>query len=394
MVLTIFASQNDSRDKTMFNQTQIHNFNAGPSALAPSVRTELSQAIHSIGGGPGILELSHRSQAFDRIIDDARHQISRLYEVPDSHEVLFFQSGASLQFAMVPYNLGTFGGYVTTGEWSRRALAEAHLIKIREQEAPVELYSEEANGFCAVPSQIKMTNYSTSPQLNYIHLTSNNTIYGTQYHKLPSLLGLNGRELPHDGFVIDASSDLFSKKIDWSKVSILYGGAQKNAGPSGVTLVIARKEISRSAARHPFCPKILAYRTHAEKGSLYHTPNTLGIFAIGAVARWLNQQGGLTFIAEKSLKRAQLIYQIIDDSDLYQGHADSASRSLMNLTFRTTIKEAESDLLEQAKLLNIYGLKGHRSVGGLRASLYNAVSDNSIKVLADLLSKTAKKFGA
>lgn len=379
----------------MLNKTRIHNFNAGPSALPPNVRREILKAIDSIEAGPGILELSHRSQAFDTIITEARKQIELLYEVPDSHEVLFLQGGASLQFAMVPYNLGTKGAYLTTGEWSRRALAEANLLKLNMQEAPIELHSEEKRGFCAVPHHIDMSDHSSDlADLSYIHLTSNNTIYGTQYSKLPTLLKKDGQTLSCNNFVIDASSDLFSRKVDWSKVGLLYGGAQKNAGPSGVTLVIARKEILRSEAIHPFCPKILAYRTHAEKDSLYHTPNTLGIFAVGAVASWLNQQGGLSFIADRTVERANIIYEIIDRSELYQGHANQSSRSLMNITFRTNVKVAEEYLLEQAKELNIYGLKGHRSVGGLRASLYNAVSDESIEVLADLLDKTARKFGA
>ncbi len=385
----------------MLKQNQIHNFNAGPSALTPDIRAKISTAIESIDGGPGILELSHRSKTFDQIIEQAKQHIECLYELPSTHEVLFLQGGASLQFAMLPYNLGTRGGFVTTGEWSRRAFAEACLLQTNEAQAPLEIHSEEAQGFCAVPKKVQIDlainkhhDSDSVSKLDYLHVTSNNTIFGTQYNELPILVNQADEAQINPGFVIDASSDLFSKKVDWSKVDLLYGGAQKNAGPAGVTIVIGRRSILRSVPQHPFCPKILAYQTHAEKGSLYHTPNTLGIYAVGAVAEWLCLEGGLDMIAERSHTRAQKIYDIIDHYSLYEGHAQKDSRSLMNLTFRTTIPEAEQDLLVQAQELNIYGLKGHRSVGGLRASLYNAVADESIDILADLLTKTAQKFGA
>ena len=369
----------DSRDL-------LHNYNAGPSALPSEVKVKVVEAIEGIDGGPGILELSHRSASFDRVIDGAREVIRRLYRLPETHEVLFLQGGASLQFAMIALNLGTRGGFLTTGEWSRRALAEARKVAEDKADKPVELYSCEPL-FTDVPTQLRPQDRD-GQALDYIHLTSNNTIYGTQYKALPQRA--DGKEsLPP--FIVDASSDIFSREIDWSKVDLLYAGAQKNAGPSGVTIVIGRRELLRSPPRSARCPKILSYQTHAEKGSLYHTPNTLGIFAVAEVGRWVEARGGIEVMQRRSNERSQKLYQIIDKHEVYRGHASAEARSKMNVTFTVAEPRIESKLLQRASELNMWGLKGHRSVGGLRASLYNAVSDTSVELLCRLLENIARE---
>ena len=376
------------------SEDHIDNFNPGPAALPPEVITAIQDALIGIEGGPGILELSHRSAAFDNIIQRARTQISDLYHLPDSHEVLFLQGGASLQFAMLAMNLGVRGGFITTGEWSRRALAEARTLSSARDESPVELWSGEAEAFREIPRSPISLNPVDS-MLDYIHMTSNNTIYGTQYHDLPEITVLSegNAQAVDTPLIIDASSDIFSRPLDWSRIGLLYAGAQKNAGPSGVTLVIGRKDWLRADPIFDHCPKILRYRTHAEKGSLYHTPNTLGIFAVGEVAKWVAQRGGVEAMQSRSQKRAQDLYQVIDAyPDVYQGHADVSARSLMNITFRGTRNEIEQTLLSRAQDAHMVGLKGHRSVGGLRASLYNAVSDKSVSRLVNLVDDVGRQY--
>ena len=352
------------------------------------MRESIKRAIDGLEGGPGILEMSHRSSQFDQVINEASAAIRRVYELPETHEILFLQGGASLQFAMIPFNLGTHGGYLTTGEWSERALEEAKGLVHDTKAQPLELTSA-APHFDHTPRHIPQMGREVL-SLDYLHLTSNNTIYGTQYHELPLIEGLS-REERTPGFVVDASSDIFSRPIDWSRVDLLYAGAQKNAGPSGVSLVIAHKEITRRPPKHPFCPKILAYQTHAEKGSLYHTPNTLGVYAVGEVAKWVESMGGVKLMSERAQKRSNRIYDLIDRYDLYRGHAHHGSRSMMNITFHVTDPKAESRLLELASQRSMWGLRGHRSVGGLRASLYNAVPDVSIDRLCELLEEVGEE---
>jgi phosphoserine aminotransferase len=375
-------------------EDQYHNFNAGPAALPPKVISAVQIALTGIEGGPGILELSHRSSAFDRVINQAREQITQLYKLPESHEVLFLQGGASLQFAMLAMNLGVRGGFITTGEWSRRALAESRTLATAGSEVPVELWSSEERGFRDVP-QASISLSSDDVDLNYVHLTSNNTIFGTQYASLPTLdapeeHSVQGSDIP---LIIDASSDIFSRPLDWSRIGLLYAGAQKNAGPSGVTLVIGRRDWLRADPVFNHCPKILRYRTHAEKNSLYHTPNTLGIFTVGEVAKWVAEHGGVEAMRSRSQTRANKLYQVIDAyPDVFTGHASVNARSLMNITFRGANDEIEQTLLNRAQAANMIGLKGHRSVGGLRASLYNAVSDESVSRLVSLVDEVGRQY--
>ena len=370
------------------SQRELHNFNAGPSTLPREVRERIKSVIDRFEGGPGILELSHRSPAFDRVVEEAKEAIRRVYQLPDTHEVLFLQGGASTQFAMVPFNLGVRGGFLTTGVWSQRALSEARCLTKSDGEGPVELLSA-APKFDHVFGEVSLPKDAVD-RLDYIHLTSNNTIYGTQYQGLPTL-SPQVEQLRQVGFVIDASSDIFSKAINWSQVDLMYAGAQKNAGPAGVTIVIGRKEVTRATPKHAYCPKIMAYRTHAERGSLYHTPNTLGIFAVGEVAKWVESLGGVEAMSDRAERRSSRVYEIIDHYNLYQGHARGDSRSRMNITFNTTSSEHETLLLERAAQRSMCGLKGHRSVGGLRVSLYNAVSDSSVDQLCELLEELGEE---
>lgn len=353
-----------------------HNFNAGPAALPRSVIEQAAADLPDHDGvGISILEMSHRSKAFQAVIDDARATLTRLYALPESHEVLFLQGGASLQFAMVPMNLGSGGAYVNTGVWSKKALAEARVIGDAH-----EVWSSADAGFTSVPGpDVKLEVPEDAP---YLHYTSNNTIYGTQYHHVPDV------NVP---LVCDMSSDFLSRPIDVRPFDLIYAGAQKNAGPSGVTVLIGNKSITRGFRGGDGVPKILRYVTHAEKGSLFHTPNTFGIYLIGLVARWVEAQGGLAGVAAINARKAGRLYGAIDSrDDVFSGHAERDSRSHMNVTFRTREDAQTQAFLDAATRQDMVGLKGHRSVGGLRASIYNAVPEASV----ELLSRMVEDFQA
>jgi phosphoserine aminotransferase len=353
-----------------------HNFNAGPAALPLAVLESVqSELVDYQGLGLSVMEMSHRSAEYGAIIDDARATITRLYAVPATHEVLFLQGGASLQFAMVPYNLGSGGAFINTGTWTSRALAEAGRIGPAS-----EIWSSKADGFRAVPGADQtLTVPDGTP---YVHYASNNTIYGTQYQHLPTVQTAAGAPVPR---VCDMSSDFLSRPIDISAFDVIFAGAQKNAGPSGVCVVIIKKSISRSFHGAPSTPIILRYQTQAEKGSMYNTPNTFGIYVLGKVAHWVEDQGGLTAIHQTNLSKANALYAAIDAHPLAKGHAETASRSLMNVTFNLQTPEQEKALLAQASAAGIIGLKGHRSVGGLRASIYNAVPRAAVDAVIELL---------
>ena len=346
-----------------------HNFNAGPAALPLPVLQQVQRhLVDHRGLGLSVMEMSHRSPEFGEICDHARRSLAALYDLPDSHEVLFLQGGASLQFAMVPLNLGT-GAYVNTGTWSTKALEEARTVGDAH-----ELWTDKEGGFRAVPQPGHA--FELPKDARYLHYTSNNTIYGTQFHHLPEVQG---------PVVCDMSSDFLSRPVDVSRYDLIYAGAQKNAGPSGVTVLLIRKTISRTFEGDPKTPVILRYRTQAEKGSLYNTPNSFGIYVLGLVAEWVRGQGGLADMAHRNAERAARLYAAIDEDPRLTGHADPASRSHMNVTFRMETPVAEAAFLEAAGSKGFIGLKGHRSVGGLRASIYNAVPDASVDALIELL---------
>lgn len=356
---------------------RVHNFNAGPAALPLSVlKSVQSELVDYQGHGLSVMEMSHRSAAFDGIIDAARATLTRLYAIPDTHEVLFLQGGASLQFAMVPMNLGGGGAFLNTGTWTSRALAEAG----RVGEA-YEIWSSKDAGFTHVPQPD--TTLVAPDAARYLHYCSNNTIFGTQYHHRPVAKTASGRPLP---LVCDMSSDFLSRPVDVGAFDIIFAGAQKNAGPSGVCVVIIKKSISRDFQGANSTPIILRYQTQAEKGSMYNTPNTFGIYVLGEVARWVEAQGGLTAVQATNATKAKALYDAIDAHPLATGHATADSRSQMNVTFRLQDAEQEKALLSIASDAGVIGLKGHRSVGGLRASLYNAVSLASVTTVVGLLN--------
>lgn len=336
---------------------RIYNFSAGPAVLPERVLRKTQEALWNLGGsGIGIMEHSHRSPEFSAVIQEAEATCRALLAIPDNYRVLFLQGGASSQFFMIPMNLlaaGQTADYLNTGTWSKKAIKEAQRFGKVHVAA-----SSEDDGFRYIPSQ---ASYSQSPV--YAHFTSNNTIYGTEFAKEPDVPA--GVPL-----LCDASSDIFSRPIDIGKYALVYAGAQKNLGPAGVTLVIIRDDLVEQGNRD--LPTMLQYRTHADSGSLFNTPPVLGIYVIGEVLAWIRDFGGLEAMAEHNRAKAKVIYDFLDESKLFRGTARADSRSLMNICFRATSEELEAKFLAEAKARGFSGLKGHRSVGGMRASVYNA----------------------
>ncbi|MEZ4470786.1 MAG: 3-phosphoserine/phosphohydroxythreonine transaminase [bacterium] len=349
-----------------------HVFNAGPGALPRAVLEEVQRdLVDWQGRGLSIMEMSHRSSTYEAIIAEARQTIAALYGLPADWDVVFLQGGASLQFAMVPMNLGSGGAYLNTGTWATNALAEARRVG-----SAVELWSSEATGFDRVPAPEEVP--ATPDDAPYLHYTSNNTIYGTQYHHVPSSTA---------PLVCDMSSDFLSRPVDVSPYRLIYAGAQKNAGPSGVTIVLGPKSVLHSYTGAASVPVILRYATHAKKDSMYNTPNTFGIYVVGLVARWVRDAGGLEAMAARNQAKADALYAALDAHPCVRGHARPESRSLMNVTFRLQSEAQEAAFLARATERGMMGLKGHRSVGGLRASIYNAVEPASVDALVALLAE-------
>lgn len=359
---------------------RLFNFSPGPAVLPEPVLEEAREALWSLrGSGIGVLEHSHRGPVFDAVREETEAAVRRLGNLGDDHAVLFLQGGASLQFAMLPANLlpaDATADYVVTGSWSKKAVKEAKLYGA----VHVAASSEEAD-FTRIPSP-EETRHSERPV--YGHFTSNNTIFGTQWRAEP--------ELPEGAFLAcDGSSDVFSKPIDLSRYGVYYAGAQKNLGPSGVTLVVVRRDLLERSARE--LPSMLRYDVHAEADSCYNTPNTFGIYLMGRVMAWIESQGGLEAIGRRNEEKAGLLYHVLDAHDFYTPTAEAGSRSHMNVTFRAPRPELDAELIETARQEGLDGLKGHRSVGGMRASLYNAFPPEGVEALAQLLKDFAAKHG-
>jgi phosphoserine aminotransferase len=358
---------------------RIFNFSSGPAVLPTPVLEEAQRDLLALPGvGMSVLEISHRSKAFDAIIEAAEADIRELAGVPSDYRVLFLQGGASLQFSMVPMNLLPAGGtadYLVTGVWSQKAVKEAKRHGTVHVAA-----STEAGKFTRVPGQGEI---ALSGKGAYVHMTSNNTIYGTQWHTLPDAGGAP--------LVSDASSDIFSRPIDIAKYGVVFAGAQKNLGPSGVTLVIIRDDL---VARSPATlPTMLSYAVHAENKSLYNTPPTFGIYILGLVAKWLKREGGLAAIEVVNARKAAKLYAEIDRTGFYRGHAEKDSRSLMNVTFRLPSEELEKQFVKDSTAAGLDGLKGHRSVGGLRASIYNAFPEAGVDALVEFMREFERTRG-
>ncbi|WP_411345757.1 3-phosphoserine/phosphohydroxythreonine transaminase [Paenibacillus sp. WLX1005] len=351
-----------------------YNFNAGPAALPLEVLERAQkQFVDYEGTGMSIMEMSHRGAVYEGVHNEAEQRLLSLFGNPKGYKVLFLQGGASTQFAMLPMNLlteGKVGSYVDTGSWAGKAISEAKLIG----ETHVVASSKAAN-YMSVPD---FDTFDIPANAAYVHLTSNETIGGVQFYEFP-----NTGDVP---LIVDMSSDILSRPLDISQFGMIYAGAQKNLGPSGVTVVIAREELINESPSN--IPTIFRYSTHASNGSLYNTPPSFAIYMVNEVLKWIEEKGGLEGIARLNEQKATLIYDAIDNSNgFYKGAADFSSRSLMNVTFRLQTEELEKAFVKASEEAGMIGLKGHRSVGGLRASIYNAVPYESCQALVDLMKK-------
>jgi phosphoserine aminotransferase len=350
---------------------RVFNFGAGPATIPLEVLEEAQENLVDYKGeGMSIMEASHRSKMFDDVHMEALALIRKLYLVPEDFEILFMQGGASMQFALVPLNLAKDGiaQYINSGVWSQKAIKEAEILKIN--------YEVLKSSYEHIPKNLNLND-----KADYVHITSNNTIYGTQYKEFPKT------KAP---LVIDASSDIFSYEVDWSKIDLMYAGAQKNAGPSGVTIVIIKKDLlSRSSEN---TPSMFRYKTYADNNSLYNTPPTFGIYMLNLTMKWIKKQGGIKSLQKANEKKAKLIYDAIDNSEgFYIGYAKKDSRSLMNISFNIRDTKLESEFIDFATKSGLIGLKGHRSVGGIRASIYNAMSFEGVQTLVEFMEKFASE---
>jgi phosphoserine aminotransferase len=366
-------------------ENRIYNFSAGPAVLPEEVLLEAQKDLFALPGvGMSILEISHRSKTYDAIHQEAKEGLKQLLDIPDDYAILFLQGGASLQFSMVPLNLmppKNKADYILTGSWSKKAMKEAKRVGTVNIAATTEEGEGDKKYFKRIPKQNEL---KLDRDAAYVHFTSNNTIFGTQWQTEP--------EVGNVPLVCDSSSDILHKKIDVRKYGLIYAGAQKNMGPSGVTLVIIRKDLLERS--QDSLHTMLNYKIHAENDSLYNTPNTFGIYIIKLVTKWLLGLGGLDEMYKINKKKAQLLYDCIDQSGgFYKGHAEKDSRSLMNITFNLATEELEKKLIDEATKAGFSGLKGHRSVGGLRASIYNAFPVKGVEALVDFMKDFQKRNG-
>ena len=357
---------------------RIYNFNAGPAALPQSVLEQVrDDLLNYKGEGLSVMEMSHRSKTFDGIIKDAEQLMKEVMHIPDGYKVLFMQGGATLQFAAVPLNLladGRNADYINTGAWSKKAIAEAKKL---DKQVNVIATSEDEN-FSYIPDS-----FSITPDAAYLHITSNNTIFGTQFHTFPE-----SGSVP---LIADMSSDINCRRIDVSKFALIYAGAQKNMGPSGVTIVIIREDLLERSPDN--IPTMTSYKIIGGKDSLYNTPPTFGIYIIKLVLEWIQNMGGLEKLEAVNQQKAKLLYDAIDKSDFYKGTVRPDSRSIMNVPFRLPSEDLEKQFVAEALDNGMLGLKGHRSVGGIRASIYNAVPLKAVETLVQFMEDFEKKNG-
>lgn len=358
---------------------RIYNFNAGPAALPLSVLEEIKDSfINFNGSGMSIIEVSHRSKWFDKVINDAVERTKRLLKLDKNYHVLFIQGGASMQFCMIPMNFlhdGKSANYVDTGTWSTKAIKEA---RIQSKQITIAASSED-KGFSYIPQNVKFSNNAV-----YAHITSNNTIKGTQWRTFPDAHGVP--------LVADMSSDIMSRPLDMEQFGLIYAGAQKNIGPAGVCMVIIRDDMLNMVPDG--LPSMLKYTTYASKNSMYNTPPCFAIYTIQLVMKWLEETiGGLEKMEEINLKKAKVLYNCLDSSGFYKGTAEPDSRSIMNVTFRLPNEELEKRFIQEALENGLGGLKGHRSVGGCRASIYNPTSLEAVEALTDFMKNFEQKNG-
>jgi phosphoserine aminotransferase len=360
--------------------TRIFNFGAGPGVLPEPVLEEAQKDLFALPGvGMSVMEISHRSKTFDEIIQGCEADIRKLANISSDYHVLFLQGGASLQFSMVPMNLLPPGGkadYIVTGSWSKKAVKEAQKFGTVQIAG-----SSESENFTRTPEPSELR---LEPGAAYVHFTSNETIHGVEWAREPEAGGVP--------LVCDASSDIFSRPIDVSKYALIYAGAQKNLGPSGVTLLILRNDLLQRVPKN--LPTMLDYKVQAEDKSLYNTPPVFGIYIMRLVMKWLLDQGGLEAMGRRNAEKAKILYGAIDASGgYYRPHAKPASRSNMNVTFRLPSEDLEKKFLAEAKAGKLDGLKGHRSVGGIRASIYNAFPRAGIEALVSFMKDFQRQNG-
>ncbi len=363
----------------MTTMTRVYNFSAGPAVLPLPVLEEAQRDLVALPGvGMSVMEISHRSKTFEDLLGAAIENIRALANIPSNYRILMLQGGASLQFSMVPMNLlaaGAVADYIDTGSWAVKAIEEANKVGKVNVAA-----TTKGDKYTRIPGQgeLKLT-----PGAAYVHITTNNTIEGTEWKSAPDV-----GSVP---LVADASSDMFHAPIDVEKHALIYAGAQKNLGPSGVTLVIIREDLL--ARSTDALPTMLNYKVQAENNSLYNTPNTFGIYILGLTMKWLRSLGGLAGIAKINERKAGKLYGEIDRSGFYRGTAQKESRSVMNVTFRLATEDLEKMFVKESTAAGLDGLKGHRSVGGMRASIYNAFPEEGVDALVDFMKEFERKKG-
>ena len=351
--------------------SRVYNFSAGPAVLPEEVLKEAAaEMLDYKGCGMSVMEMSHRSQVFDDIIKEAEQDLRDLMHIPDNYKVLFLQGGASQQFAMIPMNLmkNKVADYIVTGQWAKKAYQEAQKYgKVNK------IATSEDKTFSYIPD---CSDLPVSPDADYVYICENNTIYGTKFKTLPNTKGKT--------LVADVSSCFLSEPVDVTKYGIIYGGVQKNIGPAGMVISIIREDLITDEVLEG-TPTMLKFKTHADAGSLYNTPNCYCIYMCGKVFKWLKKMGGLEVMKERNEKKAKLLYDYLDSSKLFKGTVEKDSRSLMNVPFVTGDKDLDAKFVKEAKAAGLENLKGHRTVGGMRASIYNAMPIEGVEKLVEFM---------
>ncbi len=353
--------------------SRVYNFSAGPAVLPEEVLKEAADEMLDYRGcGMSVMEMSHRSKVYDTIIKEAEADLRELMNIPDNYKVLFLQGGASQQFAAIPMNLmkNKKAGYILTGQWAKKAFQEGKIYG-----EAIELASSADETFSYIPD---CSNLDIPADLDYVYICENNTIYGTKYHTLPDTKGID--------LVADVSSCFLSEPVDVTKYGVIYGGVQKNIGPAGVVIVIIREDLIRDDVL-PGTPTMLKYKTQADNDSLYNTPPCYGIYICGKVFKWIKKMGGLSAMKEHNEKKAKILYDFLDQSKMFKGTVRKEDRSLMNVPFVTGNEELDAKFVAESKAAGFENLKGHRTVGGMRASIYNAMPIEGVEKLVAFMKK-------
>lgn len=352
---------------------RVYNFSAGPAVLPEEVLKEAAdEMLDYKGSGMSVMEMSHRSKTYDNIIKEAEADLRELMNIPDNYKVLFLQGGASQQFAMIPMNLmkNKVADYIVTGQWAKKAYQEAQIYGKANKIA-----SSEDENFSYIPD---CSDLPISPDADYVYICENNTIYGTKFKTLPNTKGKT--------LVADVSSCFLSEPVDVTKYGVIYGGVQKNIGPAGVVIVIIREDLITEDVL-PGTPTMLKYKIHADNDSLYNTPPAYGIYICGKVFKWIKKMGGLEAMKERNEAKAKILYDFLDESEMFKGTVRKEDRSLMNVPFVTGDADLDAKFVKEAKEAGFENLKGHRSVGGMRASIYNAMPIEGVKALVEFMKK-------